>query len=162
MNVCLSKEAEARVHQIARDHRGSLTPDMILAEAKKKGSPLNRYFQWDVAKAARERWLDTARSIISSIRIERRVENRTVNAVAYVRDPRKIASGEQGYISLERAARSEKATLAVLHYELDRMRGIMDRVHRIASALGMAEDAARLEAALAIMEAAAADQEVAA
>ena len=151
MNINLSPEAEIRVNELAMKHGGRITAETVVKDAKRKNSPLHKYFQWDVTKAAHAYWLDVARSIIRSVRIERRVEHRTVNVVAYVRDPANTGTKRPGYVALELAAKSDADSVSVLAYELGRMRDIMRRVEQIAQALGMDEDAARITEAIELM-----------
>ena len=46
-----------------------VSPQKIVAEAKKKSSPIHRFFTWDVKKAAQERWLDQARYYSRSVAV---------------------------------------------------------------------------------------------
>lgn len=49
---------------------GMLTPHHVVAEAKKKSSPLHQYFTWDTETAAYNFLLDQARDLIKEVRIE--------------------------------------------------------------------------------------------
>lgn len=141
MNVHLNKEAEKRVHEIAERNGGRITPDHIIADAQKKKSPLHGLFEWDTEKAARSYWLETARSIIRQVKIKVTVETRDVNVVAYVRDPGKKGTKQQGYIALQQAAASEPDRLGVMAYELGRAAASLERVLAIADAVGMRAEA---------------------
>lgn len=141
MNVHLTKEAQDRVQKIAAKNGGRITPDDVIADAKKKASPLHKLFQWDVNKAARQHWLETARSIIRQVRVEVTTESKTVNVVAYVRDPQRHETGKQGYVALQQAAISPQDSASVMAYELGRAEDSLRRVLGIADALGMVEQA---------------------
>jgi len=53
----------------------SLTPHLVLAEAKKKSSPLHRYYNWDKNHAAEQYWLNHSRLLMRSIRVEIKIEH---------------------------------------------------------------------------------------
>lgn len=69
--------------------RGKLTPENVLAEARKESSPLHDHFQWDDADAA-EKWrLDQASRLIRTftITVETRAQttsNVTIEVPAFV------------------------------------------------------------------------------
>lgn len=48
---------------------GTLTPEQVLADAKRKESPLHGYFEWDDRKAAMFHRLTQARELIASYEI---------------------------------------------------------------------------------------------
>lgn len=60
----LSKEAIARLDALSEAGGGRLDHDDVLAEAKKKSSPLHSYYNWDVHEAAREHWLAQTRVLL--------------------------------------------------------------------------------------------------
>ena len=57
-----------RLNEMERE-RGELTPDRVVREAKKKSSPLHRYFTWDDGRAADLQRLAEARFLIRSIEV---------------------------------------------------------------------------------------------
>lgn len=76
----IRKELEA-----IRERRQILTAPIVLEEARDPGSPLHKYFTWNVGQAAEERWLDQARSLIrvAQVVIRHDTGQTTVNT-AYV------------------------------------------------------------------------------
>ena len=133
----ISKAAAARINELARANGGRVTPEMIVADAKRKSSPLHGLFEWDTSKAAAAHWIETARWVIRQVRIEVTTETRTISTVAYVRDP-SSGRGEQGYrATLDVPAEDRHAVLA---YELERVEGILTRALDIAEAYGADED----------------------
>src|SRR5438128_4396441 len=80
------------------DDEGRLTPERVVKEARKPESPLHDLFEWDTEKAAYQNWLDRAREIIRTVRVEIVTEKRVISAVAYVRDPA-AEPKIQGYVS---------------------------------------------------------------
>lgn len=129
----------AKVLQELADKHGVLTPDMVIEEAKNPDSPLHERFEWDVEKAAVEHWRDTARSIIRSVRIEYRVDNRKVSCVGYVRDP-SAERGEQGYVPLAKLKSQDEAARDALAAEVRRIEAAVERAREIAMFLGMADE----------------------
>lgn len=47
-----------------------ITPADVVKEAKKKSSPMHSFFEWDVKKAATQRWLEQARDIIQAVKVK--------------------------------------------------------------------------------------------
>src|ERR1700721_1911092 len=92
--------------KIAAANNGTVTPEQVVEAAKSEESPLHPYFTWDIGKAAHERWLHKARTLIPSVKVEITTTQFTVHAPAFVRDP--SLSGEtQGYMSLGRLQTDE-------------------------------------------------------
>jgi len=59
-----------RLEWLEKRHNGLLSAEAVLADAKKKSSPLNKAFEWDDSKAAEQYRLDQARALIRSITVE--------------------------------------------------------------------------------------------
>jgi len=51
------------------EQHGNLTPEQVLADAKKKGSPLHTFFEWDDSTAAHEYRKWQARHLLGSIMV---------------------------------------------------------------------------------------------
>lgn len=134
----LTPEARERVQQIADRQGGRITPDDLIADARKKTSPLHAMFQWDVDKAAHQHWLETARSIIRSVRIEVKIDRKAVNVVAYVRDPQRQHK-EQGYVALRQAADDPTDAASIMAYELGRAEACLKRALDVAEVLRLAK-----------------------
>ena len=104
----ISDVVKNRLEQIASAHSGRITADMVVADAKSKDSPLHGMFEWDARKAAQQHWLDTARKLIRSVEVVMVVENITVRAPVYVRDPDQ-ETAKQGYIAVSNLRRDHDA-----------------------------------------------------
>lgn len=71
------------IRNLAKKH-GSITAEIVLAEAKKKSSPLHDHFQWDDTAAANQYRLIQAAALIRRIKVEYTVsENNTVRVRAF-------------------------------------------------------------------------------
>lgn len=84
------------LQDIADRNGGRLTPSDVVDEARKHDSPLHELFEWDIKKAAQSHWIDRARDIITSVKIEVQTETFMIRSVAYIRDP-SAENDEQGY-----------------------------------------------------------------
>lgn len=49
-----AQEAGSRIHAIRKRKGGTITPDDVLADARKKSSPLHGHFEWNDTAAARK------------------------------------------------------------------------------------------------------------
>lgn len=68
-NYWLPIDAETvgkRVEHLIEKNHGSITPEIVLEDAKPKDSPLHTAFTWDDSKAAHRHRLDEARYLIRS------------------------------------------------------------------------------------------------
>lgn len=133
----LSAEAQEavrqRLQQLARVGGGRLTPEAVLADAKDKESPLHSHFTWDVKKAAHAYWLDQARALIRSVRIDMKTETTIVSTVAFIRDPG--AGKGQGYIAVEALRSQRDLARDALISEFTRVGDQLRRAREIAAAL---------------------------
>jgi hypothetical protein len=141
VSIHLTQDAIDRVNLIAAKNGGRITHNDVLADARKKTSPLHNLFEWDDAKAAELHRLETARAIIREVRIEVTVDSKIVRAVAYVRDPAMAEDNAPGYISVSEARKSPEDAGAVLAMELRRVEQILTRAVALADVLGLRKDA---------------------
>ena len=123
-----------RLEQLARAGSGRLTPEAVLEDAKRKDSPLHQHFEWDTKKAAHSWWLQQARDLIRSVRVEVVTENKMVSVVAFVRDP-SAASGEQGYVPIARLQNDRDLARTALVAEFTRVGDQLRRARELAAAL---------------------------
>lgn len=123
-----------RLAMLEKAGGGVLTPDAVVRDARKADSPLHRFFEWDRAKAAHAHWLDQARALIVSVRVQVTTETKNVTAVYYTRHPGLEAS-KQGYIGL--AALRSDADLArqSLVAEFNAVANLLRRAREHAAAL---------------------------
>jgi len=57
------------LEEISKKNDGSITPQEVLKEAKKKENPLHDYFEWDNKKASESWRIHQARNLINSIEV---------------------------------------------------------------------------------------------
>lgn len=143
----------ARLAELYREH-GLLTPDLVVADARAKSSPLHSFFEWDNKAAAEGYRRDQARRLIASVRVEITTETRTISAVGYVRHP-DAESDMQGYVSTPDLQTDADMARRALRQELKRLDALLDRVQSLADAVGlqsevrmMQEQATRIRARL--------------
>ena len=68
----LAKQADAQkigahLEKLRLRNKGRLTPDIVVADAKRPRSPLHNLFEWNAKRAAIQHWLERARYIIRSV-----------------------------------------------------------------------------------------------
>lgn len=125
--------------QIARiksleDSEGRLTPALVLADARKKTSPLHSLFEWNQKKAAEIYLLHQAREIIGAVQIITTTTTSTLKSPHYVRDPE--ATG-QGYRSVTVLRRDPEQARESLIYTLEVAHGHLQRAFDLATTLGL-------------------------
>lgn len=130
-----SEEIKVELEKIAAKNGGRLTPDDVLNEAKKAGSPLHDAFEWDNTKAGHMYRITQARTLIRSVRIDVVTTTKVLNVVAYMRDP-DAENDEQGYVSVPKLIGDSDRAHAALATEYARLRAIFQRVRDLAEALG--------------------------
>lgn len=128
-----------RLEQLATANGGRLTPEAVVEDAKRKESPLHAHFTWDIRKAAHAYWLDQARALITSVRVEMRTDTTLVTAVAYVRDP-SAAGQEQGYVAVTQLRTDKDLARDALVAEFTRVGDQLRRAREIAAALDVQGD----------------------
>ena len=136
MNNTIVKE---RLEQIARVHGGVLRPSDVVEDARDPSSPLHELFEWNVDDAAYEFWLQTARKIIASVKVNIVTETIALKAPAYVRDPR-MHGREQGYIATASVKTDRDVALEVLSAEVTNILSALRRARNVATALDMDDE----------------------
>jgi hypothetical protein len=136
MNNTIVKE---RLEQIARVHGGVLRPSDVVEDARDPSSPLHELFEWNVDDAAYEFWLQTARKIIASVKVNIVTETIALKAPAYVRDPR-MHGREQGYIATVSVKTDRDVALEVLSAEVNNILSALRRARNVATALDMDDE----------------------
>lgn len=111
---------------------GELTPDLVLREAKKKGSVLHDHFEWNDNKAAGMYRLEQARELIRSVRVLVETTERPITVPEYVRDPRK-AGTEQGYRNVANLRTEDDAKREVIVGEFVRAAAALRRARDLAA-----------------------------
>jgi hypothetical protein len=134
----LKQAARDRIIELAEANGGRITAEMVVEDARDPDSALHAYFEWDVDIAAKQYWLDQARTLIRSVKIVTREERKTVVSVGFVRDP-SVDSTEQGYISVRKVRTDEEMARDVLLDEFRRAGAALDRARKLASVFQMSE-----------------------
>lgn len=122
--------------QLLRDKHGKLTPDIVIADARNKSSPLHAEFEWRTDKAAMRYWRACARRIITSVEVVSTINRVRMVSVAYVRDPH-APTAEQGYIAVADIRSDRDLAQAAILQELDRLDAVLLRVRRLAEVLAV-------------------------
>lgn len=125
---------KARLAEIEEANGGVLTPDAVVADARRKDSPLHSCFQWDTKKAAQAYWVIQARELITSIRVEVRTETKVVSSVYYVRDPN-AKSDKQGYVSVKTLKTDEEMARDALIQAFSRVADLLRSARDLAAVL---------------------------
>lgn len=125
---------QARLAELATSNGGRLTPQMVVEDAKRAASPLHDHFEWDVKKAAYAHWIEQARTLITSVRVEVKTDATVVTAVAYVRDPQ-AGGQEAGYVAVEKLRTNRDLARDALVSEFGRVGDMLRRAREIAAAL---------------------------
>jgi hypothetical protein len=133
MNNAIVKE---RLEHIAEVHGGVLRPRDVVEDARDPSSPLHAHFKWDVAEAAYEHWLDTARTLIASVKVNIITQTIALRAPAYVRDPT-LPGREQGYRPTASVRNDRDLALEVLSAEVHNILSALRRAKNVATALNM-------------------------
>lgn len=132
----MKKEVEDRIRWLEEHNAGEITPEMVVNDAMVPDSPLHSEFNWDKDQAAWAHWLDTARSLIRSVKLVIHTDTKTIETVAYVRDPSKDKK-EQGYLSVERLRTDEDSAREALLNEFKRAGSALKRAQRLAIAFNL-------------------------
>lgn len=127
------------------DAAGRLTPDIVIADARKASSPLHSCFEWNDGKAARAWRIEQARELIRSVMVIVTTDNRAIEIVRYVRDPDQ-ESDEQGYVSTAKLITDKDRARVALVEEFARAAAALRRARDLAQAFGLAGEVEKIEA----------------
>lgn len=139
----MTTEARLRLLALSASNAGRLTPEAVVKEARKDTSPLHQYFEWDDRKAAYTARLETARRLITEVRLHEVDRSYTLKSVMYVRDPR-LESSEQGYISIVEARDDANLSRQILQQEIRRVESMITRAREVADALQLDDEFERV------------------
>jgi len=131
-----------RLLELENPDTGRVTPEAVVADAKRKDSPLHDLFEWDLKKAAHQHWIDRAREILT-MRVTITTENTSVSVCGYIRDP---AAGprEQGYVSIHRLRSDTDGSREALVAEFQRIRDLLNRARELAAAFELSDEVSDL------------------
>lgn len=128
----------------ALDAKHRLTPNAVVEAAKSKTSPLHPLFTWDDKKAAAERRLDEARSLIERFKIEVTTTHYTMQVPEFVRDPT-VGGKNQGYAGVVRLRSDKETAREVVISEFGRAASCLARAQAVAAALGLTKEIEKLQ-----------------
>jgi len=135
MTLAQREAIAKRLAELTQLGGGRLVPELVIEDARPVTSPLHDAFTWDDTRAAHERRLDQARTLIRSVKINATVDRRTVSVVAYVHDP--SDQREAGYVQTVSLVNDRQRALETLQREFTRIEGIVTRSRAIAQVLGL-------------------------
>lgn len=127
------KAVEKRLNELAEQNGGLLLPEHVVDDAKKKTSPLHNHFEWDNNKAGHAWRLEQARVLIRSVKIKVTEESVTVRANAYVQS----ADDGKGYKRTEVVRQDPEEARRTLKNEIRSLWYVVERVQKMAAALGL-------------------------
>lgn len=118
---------------------GTLTPELVVEDAKRKDSPLHELFEWDQQKAAQSHWHDVARALIRNVRVVVVNEGRSLRAPFFVRDPA-LSSKVQGYTTVTKLRTDADLARDAVADECSRAAAAFRRAQEVAAAVGVDAD----------------------
>ena len=125
-----------RLHALHQQGKGILTPQAVVEDAKAKDSPLHGEFTWSLKKAAYERWLDQARTLIRTVYLEVTEDQVNLRVPEYIRNPDAEAK-EPGYVRLVSLRSDVDASRAAVISEFIRAGAALRRAKDIAKVLAV-------------------------
>lgn len=132
----MNDDIKNRLAYLAAQAGGDLKPEAVIADAKDKTSPLHGCFEWDLKKAAHEHWMDTARALIRSVKVEVTIEEVRFTLPAYLKNPQ-VPGNETGYVPITKARNDSDMARAIIVDEFKRARAALERARVVAKALSM-------------------------
>lgn len=133
----LDTETVAQVIADMEEKTGRLVvPETLVRAARNPKHPLHHKFQWNDAKAAHEQRIDTARAIITSVRVVITTSTQKIVSVGYVRDPA-LPSNQSGYVSVARLRTEADNAEDALLTEVTRVIAALERAKELAAALNL-------------------------
>jgi hypothetical protein len=129
----------SRILELAEQNGGTITPEIIVDDAKRKESPLYECFEHDADRGLYQYQLIQARQLIRTVRVEIRTIHQTVRPHYFVRDP-EMPSDQQGYVAIPVLQNDETRARSAVVAELKRVTQALSRARDIASALELEDE----------------------
>jgi hypothetical protein len=126
---------QAALEQIRKRHKGRITRKMVVDAARRKDSPLHRYFEWNDTKAAEKYRLDQAQELITRYVVVVVVDKAVkVTVPLYVSDPRAMTK-DGGYVAITSEEITRNDAQQIVLTELGRCESSVARARSVAGAL---------------------------
>jgi len=125
--------AGQRLEQLKREHRGLVTPEAVVTDARPKRSPLHDHFEWEDSEAAKKYRLDQARELLRSIVVridDRRLPDKSVRAFVHVEVPDNGES-RRGYMGVREALSNKELRAQVLRCALGELKSWQERYREL-------------------------------
>lgn len=132
----LTEKQIARLHGLTNAH-GQITPSAVVADAKRKDSPLHKLFDWDIKRAANKFWTLRARQIIGMVTVVTTTTEAIVRTPFYVKDT--TVKGE-GYRTVTALRADPIQARASMIYTLEVAAGHLRRAYDLAQPLGLTNE----------------------
>jgi hypothetical protein len=132
----------AILEAIQAEH-GRVTAELVVEASRDAEHPWHDKFDWNNESAGHHWRMMQARSLIRSVRYERRTETRILHSPAYIRDP-DAPSTEQSYVSVVSLRTDEDRARAALINEFTRVASALKRAREIADVLGLDDEVAHM------------------
>lgn len=132
------KEVKERLLEI-HAARNTITPEIVVDDAKDPESVLHEHFEWDDSVAGHQWRLEQARTLIRSVRIVVEYEERSVSCPVFVRDPQ-VSSSEQGYTTITRLRDDAELARDAVAAECGLAAAAFRRAQAVAAGVGLEED----------------------
>ena len=131
-----------RIRELYKENGGSITPDIVIEDARNEDSPLHSQFNWDVEEAAKQAWRETARRLIRSVRVKVEFTDITFSGKGrreFIEDPMK-GTGNQGYVARAAIKSDREMAVATITREIERIESAIRRAQEVAADIGIDDE----------------------
>ena len=94
-------EIRERLQSLADSNGGRLTPQAVVEDAKREGSPLHELFEWDQRRGHEIYLMHRAREVIRSVKVTIKTSETVHLAPLFTRDPT-CEPRQAGYVSVRK------------------------------------------------------------
>jgi hypothetical protein len=133
---------DERIRELYDLNNGTVTPDMVIEDAKNPDSPLHGEFNWNVDEVAMQAWRDKARRLIRRVKVVIETEDIVFHGRGrreFISDPGKD-KGTQGYISRADLRTDRERAYDALRAEIRRIESAIERVREVAEDIGLDDE----------------------
>ena len=151
MNLTKKRQVAARLARLTEKHDGVLLPEHVVKDARRKTSPLHDLFEWNDTAAAQKYRLQQARRVITSVRVDIKVDRKVISTVGYVHNPE--SASEPGYVPIAKLIDGDKAhAIEAIRSEFKRIAAGINRARALAAVLDLEEELEGMLATLAKLD----------